>query len=80
MGALTDSLRALNAAGFRPAAAAPLSRSLPAVANALAVAVRDEVPAYAESGNPDVLPGLDRHAADLLAEAHRLLGGSDLPQ
>jgi len=80
MAALTDSLRALSLAGFRPAAAAPLSRSLPAAADALAAAVRAEVAAYSESGNPDVLPGLDRHATDLLAEAHRLLGGSDLPQ
>ncbi len=80
MNALTHTLGELTRAGFRPGGAAALAGSRDSAAAALAVTVRAEIPAYEESGNPDVLPDFDRHAADHFTEIHRLMGGSDLPQ
>ena len=80
MAELSHTLGELSQAGFRPARAASLAASLDSAAAALAVMVRAEIPAFEESGNPEVLPDFDRHAADHFTEIHRLMGGSDLPQ
>ncbi len=80
MAPLTRTLSELSNAGFRPPAAAALARATNAAAAALAVTVRAEIPAFEETGNPEVLPDFDRHAADHFAEVHRLMGGSDLAQ
>ena len=80
MSILGHTLGKLSRVGFRPAAAAELAGTLDSAAASLAVTIRSEVPAVSETGNPDVLPALDAHAADHLTEIHRLMGGSDLPQ
>ena len=80
MAVLAHTLRNLGQAGFRPAAAAELASSMDSAGEALRGTIRAEIPAVSETGNPDVLPQLDAHTADHLAEIHRLVGGSDLPQ
>jgi hypothetical protein len=80
MTVLSHTLTALTAAGFRPAAAAPLSHTMDAARAALALTTKSEIPAYSETGNPDILPEFDRHATELFTEVHRLVGGSDTPQ
>jgi sugar diacid utilization regulator len=71
-----QSLQALSAAGVRPAAAGQLAASMDDVAARLRDTVRREIPALSETGNPNVLPALDAHLADHLAEVHRLVGGA----
>ena len=62
-------------------AAAPARRSAAldkpqqALLRRLRETVLAEIPAYTASGNPDVLPELERHALEHLAELHRLLAG-----
>lgn len=80
MAVLSHTLSALTTAGFRPAAAADLSQSLGNARATLSVKVKSEIPAFRETGNPDIGPEFDRHAADHFAEVHRLIGGSDVPQ
>ncbi|MEM8814544.1 MAG: helix-turn-helix domain-containing protein [Pseudomonadota bacterium] len=77
---LSERLRELSQKGFRPAAAARLAASLDTIARSLTAAIRDQIPAFTASGNPDVLPQLDAHALDHLTEIHRLIGGSNQPQ
>ncbi len=62
-----------------------LARTAPAVdklLSAQAQRARDQVlqamPAFSASGNPDVIPDLERHARDHLNELHRLLRGNAL--
>ena len=80
MAILSETLRELSRKGFRPAAAARLAASLDTITRSLTAAIRDEIPAFTASGNPDVLPQLDAHAVDHLTEIHRLIGGSMQPQ
>jgi DNA-binding PucR family transcriptional regulator len=72
---LGHSLERLSRLGVVPRAAAALGQGLRAAAARVRDAVLAEVPAFSTSGNPEVLPDLERHASDLVAELQRLLDG-----
>lgn len=67
---------ALRAYGVVPGVAETLSTSSAAISRELYAVVTDEVSAYTESGNPDVLPELQQHLARHVDEVGRLLGDS----
>jgi hypothetical protein len=73
--ALVQALALLAEAGVVPQAAAPLHRGMRAAAEALRKTVMDQVPAFSVSGNPQILPEVERHAGEHLAEIARLFGG-----
>jgi len=73
---LQDSLFSLGRVGVRPVVAGALAESLEDTATELETAIRNDIPAFSKSGNPDVLPELRAHLQDLLTEIHRLLGGA----
>jgi sugar diacid utilization regulator len=75
---LSQALALLDGAGVIPRAAAELQKSVSAAAHALRRAVLEEVPAFAESGNPEILPGLERHINEHLSEVMRLFGGGEI--
>ena len=58
-----------------PAVQAPLLADAGRVTAELQNAVLDEVPAFTESGNPDVVPELEEHLEAHIREVCRLLGG-----
>jgi hypothetical protein len=70
-----SSLSRLEAAGVVPAVQAPLLAAADQIAAELGRAVLDEVPAFTDSGNPDLVPELERHLRAHVDEACRLLGG-----
>ncbi|MFO1287862.1 MAG: helix-turn-helix domain-containing protein [Rubrivivax sp.] len=70
--AALDRLRELRVI---PRAGAALDKDAGEVTLRLGAAVLAEVPAFSESRNPDVLPGLQRHAGEHVAELRRLFGG-----
>lgn len=74
-GALEAAVSRLRGAGVVPAIAARLEPDAARLAAALAGQVIATVPAYSESGNPDVLPELEAHLAAHIDEVLRLLGG-----
>nr|NIP88206.1 hypothetical protein [Gammaproteobacteria bacterium] len=65
----------LEQAGVVPAVQAPLLADAGRVTAELQKAVLDEVPAFTESGNPDVVPELEAHLEAHVREVCRLLGG-----
>ena len=65
----------LVAAGVVPAVQAPLVADAGRIAAELKGAMLDEVPAFTDSGNPDVIPELERHIEAHIREVCRLLGG-----
>jgi len=67
-----DGLRAL---GVIPATGQRLQGDAGLSASRLGEAIVAEVPAYTQSGNPDILPELDAHLKLIIAEACRLLAG-----
>src|SRR5688572_22559291 len=71
-------LRQLGQIGIVPHAQRALEDSKQTAANKLRDDVLKEIPAFAASGNPDVLPGLDNHAADHIQEIIRLFAGSEI--
>lgn len=73
--ALGRALEALSGVGVVPRIAAPLDRQIDEVGRLLRAAVVAEVPAFSASGNPEVLPDLERHGSEHIAELRRLLGG-----
>ena len=73
--ALRDALARLEAAAVVPAVAGRLTATADPVAESVYESVLDMAPAYAESGNPDVLPELKAHLHAHLAEVCRLLSG-----
>ena len=73
---MQDALFALGRAGVRPVVAPTLAANLERTADALETAVRDDVPAFVQTGNPEILPELRDHADALLGEVHRLVGGA----
>jgi sugar diacid utilization regulator len=75
---LSQALALLDGAGVIPRAAAELQKSVSAAAHALRRAVLEEVPAFAESGNPEIMPGLERHIDEHLSEVMRLFGGGEI--
>lgn len=72
---LQRALGRLAALGVVPRAAPWLDRSLHEVAPRLRAAVLAEVPAFSTSRNPEVLPDLERHADEHIAELRRLMAG-----
>lgn len=75
--ALQRALIRLVETGIVPAATVTLDRSLQNVRSLLRDTVLAEVPAFSASGNPDVLPELDRHAGENIDEIRRLFGGGE---
>jgi hypothetical protein len=65
----------LEAAGVVPAVQAPLVADAARITAELRKAVLDDVPAFTDSGNPDVIPELERHLEAHVREVCRLLGG-----
>lgn len=65
----------LGRLGVVPAIGPALDARIAATGTALQKAVVDEIPAFSESGNPDVMPELSAHAGDHIRELRRLLGG-----
>ncbi len=72
---LGQTLAALAAAGVVPGAATLLDRQIDDVGKRLRTAVISDVPAFSASGNPEVLPDLERHCSEHIEELGRLLGG-----
>ena len=77
-GALQSALAALAGAGIVPGAADVLAPSVAETTRALRDAVLVEIPAFLASGNPDVLPGLERHSSEHVEEVKRLFSGGGL--
>ena len=73
--ALRDALSRLERAGVVPAVQAPLAADAGRIAAELHQAVLDEVQAFTDSGNPDVVPELEQHLEAHVRETCRLLGG-----
>ena len=73
--ALRDAVRRLEAAGVVPAVQAPLLTGADRLTRELRDAVLAGVPAFTDSGNPDVIPELEHHLEAHVREACRLLGG-----
>ena len=63
------------ASGVVPAVQAPLIADALRIAAELREAVLGEVPAFTDSGNPDVIPELEGHLEAHVREVCRLLGG-----
>ena len=72
---LTEALALLADAGVVPQVAASLRRGMRAAGESLRKTVIAEIPAFSVSANPQILPDLQRHAGEHLAEIARLLGG-----
>jgi hypothetical protein len=73
--ALAEVLARLASMGVVPHAAASLADSMQGLGSALRDAVLAEVPAFAASGNPDILPVLARHTGEHIEELQRLFAG-----
>jgi len=72
---LRQTLEALRGIGVVPAAGAALDAGTTEAGETLHQTVLDEIPAFSESGNPDVLPELVSHASEHIREIRRLIGG-----
>lgn len=72
---LRETLTVLTGLDVIPAAGEALDRQIDAVSERLRAAILEEIPAFSESGNPDVLPALGSHAGDHVHELRRLFGG-----
>ena len=74
--ALEPAVSTLQAQGVVPAIAASLQRGAETLAEDLFARVTDEIDAFTSSANPDVLPELQQHLQELVAEVCRLLSDS----
>ncbi len=72
---LAQALELLHDLGVLPQAVPALRRRRQEVGDLLRKAIIAEVPAYSSSGNPQVLPDLERHALSHIEELIRMLGG-----
>ena len=75
---LRQAITQLTKAGVIPNAAKALDASVQGAAHKLREQVLAEIPAFAASGNPDILPGLQAHAGEHIREIRRLFGGEDI--
>lgn len=75
---LSGILSILAEAAIIPRAVRPLEATQMAAGTSLRKSVLDEVPAFSRSGNPEVLPGLDKHFTDHIDEILRLFGGGGI--
>lgn len=76
--ALRQSLAALVSLGVVPKAVPELDRTIGTLGAELRDAVLGEVPAFAASANPEILPGLEQHTGDHIRELRRLFEGGDV--
>lgn len=76
---LRASLANLKAQSVVPAVKTALETQRAAFLKELIAAVSSEVPAYTESGNPELIPELEAHLADIVESACSLLAGSPVP-
>jgi sugar diacid utilization regulator len=75
-GSLQATVDALRAHGVVPGVAAALGDGLDVVRQALKQTVLEEVLAYSDSANPEILPDLEDHLRDHVTRIMALLGGS----
>lgn len=75
---LRQILKLLAGTGVIPGAASALENGRRKAAQALREAVLAEVPAFSSSGNPEILPGLEYHAAEHIDEIRRLFAGGEI--
>ncbi|HZW59883.1 MAG TPA: helix-turn-helix domain-containing protein [Woeseiaceae bacterium] len=68
-------LRGLRDHGVVPAVAAPLEATAGSVARTLRERICTDIDAFSSSANPELVPDLERHLDELLADVCRLLGG-----
>jgi len=73
---ITAAISTLREAGVVPGIAAGLKKSADSINSELRDSVVREVPAFTQTGNPDVLPELDQHLASHTSQVCRLLAGS----
>ena len=73
--ALQEALAALGRAGVIPRAAVELERSMQDASSAMREEVLAQIPAFTDTHNPDILPGLALHADAHVREILRLMGG-----
>ncbi len=76
--ALRATLDALRGHGVIPGVADRLAAGRPRFTSELGTTVAAEVPAYKESGNPEVMPELEAHLDEVVARACGLLAGERL--
>ena len=76
--ALVRSLVVFAGLGVASRIAPLLEQRRELLGSSLCEAVVAEIPAFSTSGNPQVLPDLERHAEEHVGELIRLLGGGDL--
>jgi hypothetical protein len=72
---LSTAIDKLREAGVVPGVATGLEAGSAEIVHRLRETIFEQVPAYTESGNPDVLPELQQHLEDQVDEVCRLLGG-----
>ena len=77
-GALRRALAQLAEIGIVPHTAPALDHTLQNTRSLLRDAVLADVPAFSDTGNPDVLPELDGHGSEHLHEIRRLVGGGEV--
>jgi hypothetical protein len=74
---LRRTLERLTETGIIPGALEPLESNMQKINGILRDAVLAEVPAFSNSGNPDVVPELARHASEHIDEIRRLFAGGE---
>jgi len=77
---LKESLAALSRAGLPQDVADRAAESLDQTVEDLHASIVSDIAAFTESGNPEVLPQLESHIRELLADIHRLLDGARVAQ
>jgi hypothetical protein len=75
---LSSALATLAELGVVPAAAHRLTASVGPTAAGLRETILREIPGFSATANPQVLPELERHAAEHVQEIARLIGGGEL--
>ena len=73
-----EALEKLRGGGIIPQIAGVLRASAQSAAENLRAAVVGEIPGFALSNNPDVLPDLDRHGTEHVHEVIRLFAGENM--
>ena len=76
--ALRRSLLVLSEIGVVPLAAMPDAEQMQGFRRSLQATIREEVPAYEVSSNPELLPDQEQHADAHFREVLRLLAGGDV--
>ena len=77
-GTFRQALAALANAGVTPQTTRSLGGSAGATTDTLREAILAEVPAFSASGNPEVRPGLERHAGEHVEEIRRIFAGGGI--